>query len=102
MACFELRVSSVLTQNEDIWNFHSSLTLNTGKLTGSLWYVIVSNMTHSFHSVCNEEKIACFELCVLSVLTQNEDIWNFQGSLTLNKGKLIGFLEASGMPLYEI
>ena len=49
MACFELCVSSVLTQNEDIWNFHGSLTLNKGKLTsysGSLWYAIVSNMTH--------------------------------------------------------
>ena len=57
MACFELCVSSVLTQNEDIWNFHSSLTLNKGKLTlysESLWYAIVSNMTHFFHSVWNE------------------------------------------------
>ena len=27
--------------------------------------------------------------CVLSVLTENEDIWNFHGSLTLNNGKLI-------------
>ena len=32
MACFELCVSPVLMQNEDIWNFHGSLTLNTGKL----------------------------------------------------------------------
>ena len=49
MACFELCVSPVLTQNEDIWNFHSSLTLNKGKLIGyfgSLSYAIVSNMTH--------------------------------------------------------
>ena len=49
MSCFELCVSSVLTQNENIWNFHGSLTLNKGKLTsysGSLWYAIVSNMTH--------------------------------------------------------
>ena len=49
MACLELCVSSVLTQNEDIWNFHGSLTLNKGKLIcyfGSLWYAIVSNMTH--------------------------------------------------------
>ena len=30
-----------------------------------------------------------FELCVSSVLTENEDIWNFHGSLTLNNGKLI-------------
>ena len=49
MACFELCVSSVLTQNEDIWNFRGSPTLNKGKLiqySGSLWYAIVSNMTH--------------------------------------------------------
>ena len=26
---------------------------------------------------------------VLPVLTQNEDIWSFNGSLTLNKGKQI-------------
>ena len=91
MACFELCVSSVLTQNEDIWNFHGSLTLNNGKLirySGSLWYAIVSNITH-FCSFCLEwKKMACFELCVSSVLTQNEDIWNFHGSPTLNKGKL--------------
>ena len=49
MACFELCVSSVLAQNEDIWNFHSSMTLNNGKLISyseSLWYAIVSNMAH--------------------------------------------------------
>ena len=33
--------------------------------------------------------MARFELCVSLVLTQNEDIWNFHGSLTLNIGKLI-------------
>ena len=32
--------------------------------------------------------MACFELCVSLALMQNEDIWNFHGSLTLNKGKL--------------
>ena len=32
MAYFELCVSSVLMQNKGIWNFHSSLTLNKGKL----------------------------------------------------------------------
>ena len=40
-------------QNEDIWNFHSSLTPNKGKLilySGSLWYAIVSNMTHFDHN----------------------------------------------------
>ena len=32
MALFEQCVSSVLMQNEDICNFHGSLTLNEGKL----------------------------------------------------------------------
>ena len=53
MACFELCVSSVLTENEDIWNFHGSLTLNNGKLiaySGILWYAIMSNMTHFYHN----------------------------------------------------
>ena len=80
MACFELCVSPVLTQNEDIWNFHSSLTLNKGKLTsysGSLWYAIVLNASH-FVILFGMRKNG-----------QNEDIWNFHGSLTLNKGKLI-------------
>ena len=88
MACFELCVSSVLTQNEDIWNFHSSLTLNKGIVWKSLVCHCVKHDS-LFHSVWNEKKMACFELCVSSVLTQNEDIWNFHGSLTLNKGKLI-------------
>ena len=92
MACFELCVSPVLTQNEDIWNFHGSLTLNIVKLIsyfGSFLYAIVSNMTH-FCSFCwNEKNMACFELCVSPVLTQNKEIWNFHGSLTLNIGKLI-------------
>ena len=41
------------------------------------------------HSVWDEKKMACFELCVSSVLTENEDIWNFHGSLTSNNGKII-------------
>ena len=56
MACFELCVSPVLMQNEDIWNFLGLLTLNNGKLISyseSLWYAIVSNMTH-FCSFCLE------------------------------------------------
>ena len=72
MACFELCVSSVLTQNEDIWNFHGSLTLNKGKLisySGSLWYAIVSNMTHLFILFGMREKMAYFEPCVSSFCT---------------------------------
>ena len=45
--------------------------------------------------------MACFELYVSSVLTQNEDIWNFHGSLTLNKGKF-DILEAFSMLLCQI
>ena len=92
MACFELCVSSVLTQNEDIWNCHSSLTLNKGKLisySGSLWYAIMSNMTDFFILFGMREKMSYFEPCVSSELTQNEEIWNFHCSLTLIKGKLI-------------
>ena len=82
----------ILMQNEDIWNFPGSLTLNKGKgirYSGSLMYPIASNMTNFFHSFRKKEKIARFGLSVSSVLTQNEDIWNFYGSLSLNKGKLI-------------
>ena len=32
--------------------------------------------------------MACFELCDSPVLTQNPDIWNFNGSLTFNERKL--------------
>ena len=42
-----------------------------------------------------------FELCVLPVLTQNEDIWNFYGSLTLNNEKLIDILEGLNMLLCQ-
>ena len=75
IACFELRFSSVLMQNEHNWNFHSSLTL----------------MTHFFILFGMREKMACFKIhvCLSSVLTQNEGIWNFHGSLTVNKWKLI-------------
>ena len=68
MACFELCVSSVLTQNEDIWNFDGSLTLNKGKLirySGSLWYAIVSNITHFFILFGMREEMASFELCFI-------------------------------------
>ena len=59
-------------------------------------------MTHFVILFGMRRKMACFELCVSFVLTQNEDIWNFHGSLTLNKGKLIDILEAFGMPLCQI
>ena len=91
-ACFDPHVSPVLMENEDIWNFHGSLTLNKRKLIcdfRSPWYAIVSNMTHFFHSVWHEKKMTCFELCASPVLTQKQHILNFHGSLTLNDGKII-------------
>ena len=54
---------SELMQNEDIWNFHGSLSLSKWKLvwySRSLWYAIVSNMTHFFHSVWDERKNGLF------------------------------------------
>ena len=92
MARFPLCVSPILMQNEGIWNFHGSLTLNKGKgilYSESLWYPIASSMTNFFHSFRKKENVACFGLSVSPVLTKNEDIWNFYGSLTLTKGKLI-------------
>ena len=50
MTCFELCVSPVLVQNEDIWNFHDLLSLNKGKLIRYFrrsWYAIVSNFDHN-------------------------------------------------------
>ena len=88
MTCFELCVLSVLTQNLDIWNFHGSLTLNNLIFLKPLVCHCVKY--DSFFILFGmRKKLACFELCVSSVLTENEDIWNFHGSLTLNKGKLI-------------
>ena len=92
MACFELCSSSVVKQIADIWNFYGSLTLNKWKLIcycGSLLYVIVLNMTYVFSLFGMREEIAYFEPWFSSELMQNEDIWNFHGSPTLNKGKLI-------------
>ena len=55
-------VSPVLMQNLDIRNFYSLHALNNGKLVGyskSLWYAIVSNMTH-FHILLGMRKNARF------------------------------------------
>ena len=79
-------------QNLDISKFHSSLDKNNGKLVWyfkSLWYAIVSNMTHCYILFGMKEKMVSFELCVSPVLTQNQDFWNFHGSQTLNNGKII-------------
>ena len=78
--------------------FRSSLTLNKGKpvwYSGNLWYPIVSNMTHFFILFEWEKKIACFGLSVSLVLTQNEDIWNFHGLLTLDNRKLMWYLRSN-------
>ena len=45
MACFELYVKSVLTQNDDIWNFCGSLTLNKEKQTNLIfWNPLVKSL----------------------------------------------------------
>ena len=47
--------------------------------------------------------MACFELCVSPLLTQNQRIWNFHGSLTLGNGKPnFDILETLGMQLCQI
>ena len=59
-------VSPIPMKNPDIWNFHSSLTMNNGRL---IWYfrnplyAIVSNMTHFLIQFGIGEKMAWFELC---------------------------------------
>ena len=80
MPFFELYVFLVPTQNQDIWNFYSSLTLNKGKLTSYLessWYYIVLNRSHFLILCCMKERLCFFELYVSLVPTQNQDIWNF-------------------------
>ena len=42
-----------------------------------------------FHSVWHERKMIFFEPWISPVLRQDQDIWNFYSSLTLNNGKLI-------------
>ena len=59
-------------------------------------------MTYVFSLFGRREEMAYFEPWFSSELMQNEDIWNFHGSLTLNKGKLFDILEAFGMPLCPI
>ena len=49
----------------------------------------MSNMSHFFILFRMRDKMASFELCVSPVLMENQHIWNFYGSLTLNKGELI-------------
>ena len=85
-----------ITQNQDIWNFYGSLTLNNGKriwYLGSSWYAILLNRSHFWFCVARRRNCAFFELQMLPVPTQNQEIWNFYGSLTLNNGKLIWYFK---------
>ena len=63
----------------------------------------MSNMTH-FHILfgTTEKMPFVFLLCVTLVLRQNQDVWNFHGSLTFNNGKLIDILETLGMSLCQL
>ena len=38
-------------------------------------------------------KLCLYELWLLPAPTENRDIWNFYGSVTLNNGKLTGYFE---------
>ena len=89
---FQIYVFLVPTQIDDIWNFYGSLTLNNGNIIGyfaSPWYVIVLNRSHFFILCSMKERLCFFEVYVLLVPTQIQDLWNFYESLTLNNGKLI-------------
>ena len=46
-----------------------------------------------------KETLCLFELYMLLVPTQNQDIWNFYGSMPLNNGKQIEYF---GIPWYAI
>ena len=83
-----LFVSSVLTQNNDIWNFAAHwLWIKANQFDILETFGIpLYQMTHFFILFEWEKKIACFGLSVSLVLTQNEDIWNFHGLLTLKIG----------------
>ena len=104
-ACFGLYVSLVLMQNEDIGNFHGSLTLNKGKLTwysGSLWYAIVSNMTQFFHSVWNEKKWPVLNYVFHQYWRKMKTFGIFTAHWLWIKGNWLDSLEAFGMPLCQI
>ena len=58
-------------------------------------------MTH-FNIMFGMTKNGMFWTIGSPVLRQNQDIWNFHGSLTLNNKKLIAIVEALGMSLCQI
>ena len=53
------------------------------------------------HSVWMREKMPFFEVWVSTVLMQNPGIWNFNGSLTLNNGKLISYFLSLWYDIHE-
>ena len=101
---FELYVLLVPTQNQDIWNFYSSLTLKNRKRIwyfGSPCYAIVLNRSH-FLTLCSMKQRLCHFWTVpvlLLLLKQNQNIWNFYSSLTLNNAKIIWYF---GSPCHAI
>ena len=76
VARFELRVSPVLRQSQDIWNFHGSLTLNNGTLIDILEALgmPLCEIWLTFSFCLAGEKNALFEVWVSPVLMQNPDI----------------------------
>ena len=43
-------------------------------------------------------KFSLYEVYALPVASQNQEIWNFHGSLTLNNGKLTGYFGGFFIP----
>ena len=74
----------------------------TNLISRSPWYAIVLNIFH-FLILFGTRENGLFWLCMSPVLRQDQNIWNFYSSLTLNNGKLISdVLEALTMPLCQI
>ena len=104
MAYFEPCVSSVLTQNEDIWNFHGSLTLIKGKLiwyAGSLWYGIVSNMTHFFILFWMRKRWPVVNYVFYFNWWKMKTFGIFMAHWLWIKANQFDILKAFGIPLYQ-
>ena len=107
MPCFPQTVvfRTILMQNEDIWNFHGSLTLNKGKgiwYSGRLWYPIASNMTNFFHSFQKKEKLPVLDYRFHLYWGKMKTFGIFMAHWLWIKGNWFDILEAFGMLLCQI
>ena len=101
-AVFELQVLPVLTQNQDIWNFYGSLTLNNGNLVGYFgnpWYAILFNRSHFLIFCSIEENICLFLTIGITCTNTKSRHLEFLRLTDLKKEKLIGYF---GSPWYAI